>query len=417
MSIKLKIAHTARELDDVFKLRYEVYVIEKGRFSLDSSSSENKSRIVDRFDTIPGVANIIAYDNKKPVACMRVNKDSEIGLPSEVHFDFSEARQKYTAECKKNNITPVFVSGGMLAIKSDSRNRRNIIHAMFKTAGNVMHGFGTTHILASISEETLSLYGRIGFEVIGEASWCESIGDKLIPMIAPFDKAFKWSFGDLYKSSDSIWLQGSNKYFERIILSAGEVLFFQEEIAENAYVIEEGWIGISKIDNDGNEMVLSNLSKGELFGEMAIFDHKPRSATATALTNVEVNVIPRKHLLEMIKENPEKMGQLLSYFATRLRNMHDQAMIHVFAPQNARIQFELQKLWRSALPDQKEPKVRIAKVGTKQIARSAHVSIEEVTVILEKEKEKGSLDYTSHLIRFYNAPVIDNSTIIDNKLD
>ncbi len=405
MSIKLIIADTAKELDDVFRLRYDVYVVDKGRFSLNSSATENKLRIVDRFDTIPNSANIIAYDNHTPVACMRVNKDSEIGLPSEVHFDFSAARAKIALDCEKKQISPVIVSGGMLAIREDSRNRRNIIHAMFKTAASVMHYFGATHVMAAISEETLSLYGRIGFEVIGETNWCESIGDRLIPMIAPFDKVFKWSFGDVYKKGDSIWLDSSNAYFERLVLSTGEVLFFQGDSAENAYVIEEGLISISKIDKFGNEMVLSNLSKGELFGELALFDHNPRSATATALTNVEINVIPRKHLLEMIKENPEKMGILLSYFAKRLRAMGDHAMVHFFAPQTARIQFELKKLWDLANPDRKNPKqTRIAKVGPDQIARCAHVHLEEVISVLEHEKTEGILEYNKKMIRFLKKP-------------
>ena len=407
MSIKLIVARTAKELDDVFKLRYKVYVLDKGRFSLNTSSNENKSRIVDRFDTIPDAANIIAYDDNIPVACMRVNKDSDIGLPSEVHFDFSSARKKIAQDCKKKQITPVIVSGGMLAIKEGSRNRRNIIHAMFKTSASIMHGFGATHVMASISEETLSLYGRIGFEVIGEAGWCESIGDKLIPMIAPFYKAFKWSFGDIYgdSGSDSIWLDGINDYFERIVLSAGEVLFHQGDTADNAYVIEEGWVSVSRIDKDNNEMVLSNLSKGDLFGELALFDQNPRSATVTALTNVEVNVIPRKHLLEMIKENPEKMGKLLGNCSKRLRDMDDHAMMQMFAPQSARIQFELKKLWKSASPDKKISGARKVKIGPEQISRSAHVRIDDVISTLENEKNEGTLDYNKKMIRFFKMPV------------
>lgn len=408
MSIKLIIARTARELDDVFKLRYEVYVLDKGRFSLNASSSENKSRIVDRFDTIPYAANIIAYDNNIPVACMRVNKDSDIGLPSEVHFDFSSARKKIAQDCKKKQITPTIVSGGMLAVKKGSRNRRNIIHAMFKTSASIMHSFGATHVMASISEETLSLYGRIGFKVIGEADWCESIGDKLIPMIAPFHKVFKWSFGDVYSNNDSIWIDGVNDNFERIILSVGEVLFYQGDSADDAYVIEEGWISVSRTDKEDNEMILSNLSKGELFGELALFDHKPRSATVTALTNVEVNVISRKRLLEIIKENPEKMGKLLSYFSKRLRAMGEHAMTQVFAPQNVRIQAELQKLWESASPDRKLSDVRIAKVGPKQIARSAHVPIDEVISSLDHEKAEGNIEYTQKRIRFFKMPDLND---------
>jgi CRP-like cAMP-binding protein/predicted GNAT family N-acyltransferase len=407
MSIRLIIARTAKELDDVFKLRYEVYVLDKGRFSSDSTSNESQDRLVDQFDTIPDTANIIAYDNDIPVACMRVNKDSEIGLPSEMHFDFSAAREQITLECEQKNITPVIVCAGMLAIKKGSRNRRNIIHAMFKTSASIMHSFSATHVIASISEETLSLYGRIGFEVQGESRWCDSIADTLIPMLAPFEKAFKWSFGDIYSRNNSIWLDGIQHDFERRIFSTGEVLFYQGMDAENAYVIEEGWVSISRIDNEDNEMVISNLTKGELFGEMSLFDQQPRSATVTALTNVEVNMIPRKQLLAMIKENPQQMGQLLSSFSQRLRDMGDQTMMHIFAPQTARIQFELQKLWHSAAADKNISDARMAKIGPQQVALSAHVLQEDVLTILEQEKNAGKLEYNNKTIRFLTEPMID----------
>ena len=201
-----------------------------------------------------------------------------------------------------------------------------------------------------------------------------------------------------------------NERCERILLSEGEALFYQGDIADNAYVIDEGWISISKTDDRGNEMVLSNLSKGELFGELALFDQEPRSATATALTNVEVIVIPRDNLLEMIKKNPEQMGRLLSYFSKRLRDMDDHAMVQVFAPQSARIHFELKKLWLSAMPDRKRPDVRIAKVGPKQIARSAHVHLEDVVMCLGHEKKQGNLEYGQHRIRFLKSPTSINGS-------
>lgn len=408
MSIRLKVAHTAKELDDVFKLRYDVYVVNKGRFSLDSSSCENKGRIVDRFDTIPDATNIIAYNGNEPVACIRVNKDSEIGLPPEVYFDFSNSRQEISLLNNENPGSQLFVSSGMLAVKEEWRNRRNIIHALLKTAIATMHSYGGSHVMISISEETQSLYGRMGFEAIGQSRWCESVGDKLTPMIAPLHKVFKWAFGDFLLEENSIWFHKKIKSpFERILLSKGESLFYQGDKAKHAYVIEEGWISISKTDDTGNEMVLSNLSKGEIFGELAIFDHNPRSATATALSNTEVMVISHKYLLAMIKENPDCVGKLLSNFAKRLRDMDDQAMMQVFAPQAVRIQFELEKLWHSAVPDRKGSHVRLAKIGPKQIARSAHVPVDDVVVSLEFEQTEGNIEFGKQSIRFLKKPIVN----------
>ena len=89
MSVILKVARSAKELDDVFKLRYDIYVRENERFSSQEAEFDVSQRMVDRFDSIPGVANIIAYEDNVPIACLRVNTDSEIGLPPESYFDFS----------------------------------------------------------------------------------------------------------------------------------------------------------------------------------------------------------------------------------------------------------------------------------------------------------------------------------------
>lgn len=416
MAIRFKVARTAKELDDVFKLRYEIFVDEKRKFAPETKEIEETCRIVDRFDCIPDVANIIAYENDAAVACLRVNKDSEIGLPAEMHFKFSHSRAQLKQQSRFNNAQEiVMVSGGMLAIKKKWRNRRNVIYALFKIAFGIMHCWGATHVIASISKDSLSLYGRIGFSPVAEAEWKESVGDFLVPMLAPFDKVFQWAFGNVDAKIKPFW---SNNYcgrFERLLLSMGEVLFYQDDLAEHAYAIDDGWISISRTDQKGNEMVLSNLSKGALFGELAIFDNEPRSATATAITNVELVVIHRDNLLAMVKENPEQMGQILHHLSNRIREIDESVMVRAFAPQTARIYFALKKLWASTAPNKKNSKVKTVKVGVTQIARSAHVQEDEVLRILKKEKAKGNLEYGKSMVRFFKQPTTNKKLMKDKR--
>lgn len=405
MSIRLKVARTEQELDDVFRLRHDVYVVERGKFSVNASAKA--PRIVDRFDAMPNVANVVAYYDKTAIASMRINRDSSIGLPAEEYFDFSETRSNLEkGYCSGNAKKPVIVSGSMLAVHKEWRNRRDVIFALFKTAAGVMHDWGATHVIGSISQETISLYGRIGFSAIGEPRWNESVNDTLVPIVAPFEKVFNWSFGDISTKIDSFWLDNFCGQFERLLLSPGDVLFSQNAIADNAYAIDEGWISISRTDQDGNELVLANLSRGALFGELAILDQEPRSASATAITNVGLIILERKHLLEIIKQHPEKMGQLLLHFSKRVRDLDDLAMVQTFAPQTSRVIYALQQLWHSASLDRNDPNIRIAKVGPDQIAKSAQVREDEVLGVLETEKVKGTLDHGKKQIRFYKFPVL-----------
>ncbi len=417
MSVVIKVARTARELDDVFKLRYDVYVREKQRFSSNDIESRLSQRIVDQFDSIPGVANIIAYENNIPIACLRVNKDSEIGLPSDMYFDFSKIRSNVADSLVNKTehiiISPVFVSGGMLVIGKKWRNRRTVIYALFKIAFGIMHSLGATHVLATVSESSKSLYGRIGFEEMDKPEWNEAVKDMTIPMLAPFDKVFKWAFGDDKQSINPFWLDNFSGRFERLLLSTGEVLFKQKDPGGNAYAIDDGWISISQKDHTGNEMVLSNLSKGDLFGELAVFDSEPRSATATAITNVELIVIQREKLLAMVKKNPEQMGEILQHFSKRLRQMDAMTMVRTFSPQKARVKYALNRLWVASEPDSKQPDVRIAKVGPKQIAKSACVREDEVIEALEIEKAKGNLEYTKTIVRFLVLPTTNDIGLLE----
>ena len=405
MAIRIKLATSSKELDDVFNLRYKVYVEERGKF--DASSNHNP-RIVDHFDAIPGVVNVIAYSGSEAVAALRLNQDLDIGLPAEYYFDFSDIRKSLEKEYQESEggdrKPPCLVSGSMLAVHKDWRNRRNVIFSLFKTAAGVLHDWGATHVICSISEDTLSMYGRLGFKTIAESSWNPSVKDRMVPIMASFDQVFEWTFGKIRKSIDHFWLDNLCGQFERILLSPGEVLFEQNDFATHTYAIDEGWVAVSRKDPEGNEMVLANLSRGALFGELAVFDGERRSAKASALVNTELLAIERLQLFEILKKNPDHLEQLLRHFAKRVRDTDNLAMIQAFAPQTGRVEYALNELWRSAIPDPRRPHQRSIKVGPKQIARTARVREDEVRKVLEVKKSENILDYGENVIKFFHGP-------------
>ena len=415
MAIKLKVARTALELDDVFKLRYQVYVEERGKFG-DAPLSD--PRIVDHFDTLPDVVNIIAYAEDAAIATMRINQDSSIGLPAEHYFDFSGVRdalaQSYIPDnTGRSSQLPVIVSCSMLAIHKDWRNRRQVIFSLFKMAAGVMHSWGSTHMICSISEETLSLYGRLGFDTIAEPAWNESVGDSMVPVMAPFEKFFQWAFGGINLKISHFWLDNFCAQFERLLLSPGEMLFDQGDTAEHTYAVDEGLVAITRKDPEGNEVVLANLAKGALFGELAIFDGESRSAKATALVNTELISIERAHMFDIIKRNPENLVQLLQHLAKKVRETDILAMVQAFAPQTSRVDFTLSQLWDSAVPDPKNPDRRVVKIGPSQIARTARVREDEVRKVLEIKKAAGSIDYGENMTRFLKPPSSSSAPDID----
>ncbi len=285
MSIKLKVARTDKELDDVFRLRYDVYVREREKFSEKRATSDG--RIVDNFDALPGVANVVAYDGDTAIASFRVNRDSTVGLAPEKYFDFTQTRGLIEQSVEGSGTTPCIVSGSMLAIHRQWRHKRNVIFALFKKTTAVMRDLGATHVFGAASAETFSLYGRLGFDATAEEQWVESVGDKLIPMMAPFDKIFNWAFGRSAPTKKHFCIGADS---ETLLLSPGEVLFHQDDAAEYIYSIEKGGICLSQKCGDQEELVVSQLGQGTLFGELPRGDES-RATTATATMNTQVVAI------------------------------------------------------------------------------------------------------------------------------
>ncbi len=72
---------------------------------------------------------------------------------------------------------------------------------------------------------------------------------------------------------------------ETVTFKAGSVIFKEGEKADAVYFLESGTVEVSKNDR-GTKVILAKLGKDAVFGEMALIDKKPRSATVTAIENI-----------------------------------------------------------------------------------------------------------------------------------
>lgn len=102
-------------------------------------------------------------------------------------------------------------------------------------------------------------------------------------------------------------------------LSVGEVLFREGDPSDAMYVIKSGRIAITKSKGSG-EIILAEKKKGEMLGEMAFFDNKPRSAGAKALTECEVITLPFSSLYAQFKTFPEWLKAVVKTVNTHLRD-------------------------------------------------------------------------------------------------
>lgn len=95
---------------------------------------------------------------------------------------------------------------------------------------------------------------------------------------------------------------------------AGEIIFKEGDEAEQLFVIKSGKIRIQL----GNR-TLAELSANSIFGEMALIDAAPRSATAIAVTDVELVPIAEKQFLFLVSQTPFFALNVMRVLAGRLR--------------------------------------------------------------------------------------------------
>jgi CRP/FNR family cyclic AMP-dependent transcriptional regulator len=101
----------------------------------------------------------------------------------------------------------------------------------------------------------------------------------------------------------------------------GEVIFHVGDPGDALFVIVSGDVKISLPSDDGEEAILATLRAGDVFGELALLDGAPRSASATARSATETVVLPRDRFRELIATEAGVRDALLASIAGELRRL------------------------------------------------------------------------------------------------
>lgn len=100
---------------------------------------------------------------------------------------------------------------------------------------------------------------------------------------------------------------------------AGGEIFREGDNGDGVYLLRDGLVEISAAVTKNSRSILSHVTPGEVFGEMAVLETKPRSATATAIQPSSVYFIPREPLLALLDQSPAFALELLRDSSRRLR--------------------------------------------------------------------------------------------------
>jgi CRP/FNR family cyclic AMP-dependent transcriptional regulator len=120
-------------------------------------------------------------------------------------------------------------------------------------------------------------------------------------------------------------------------LSRGEHLFLEGQDGDRLYVVLDGKIKLTRAAVDGRENLVSVLGPGEMFGELSLFDPRPRTSSASAVTDATLAALAHDALRSWLLERPEASMHMLQALARRLRRANDVAADLVFTDVPGRV--------------------------------------------------------------------------------
>ena len=134
--------------------------------------------------------------------------------------------------------------------------------------------------------------------------------------------------------------------------AAGQEIFHEGDPGDGMYVVKEGSVEISGLLNQNTRRVFSQIGPGDVFGEMAVIEHRPRSASATAVGDTTVYFIPRGEMLSLIERSPGLALSLLQEISHRLREFNRQYLNEVVQAERLAV---IGRFARSIVHDLKNP--------------------------------------------------------------
>jgi CRP/FNR family transcriptional regulator len=127
----------------------------------------------------------------------------------------------------------------------------------------------------------------------------------------------------LFEALDEHGAKALRSNVTEIRMARGQTLFNEGETGDRLYVVLEGKIKLTRTASDGRENLLSVLGPSEMFGELSLFDPRPRTASAIAVTECRLAGLGHDDLRPWLTGHPEVAVHLLQALAVRLRKTNE----------------------------------------------------------------------------------------------
>ena len=168
------------------------------------------------------------------------------------------------------------------------------------------------------------------------------------------------------------------------------VIFFENEEGDFFFMILDGRIKVTILGDDGREVILSLLGAGDFFGEMALLDNEPRSATAIAVEDSELLSLHRTDFQSVLSDKTSIASSLMRILSGRLRKANHQISTLALLDVYGRVARVIVDMAREEGRRLKDGRIAFRRATHQEIANRIGTTRETVTRML-KDLERQAL--------------------------
>ncbi len=200
----------------------------------------------------------------------------------------------------------------------------------------------------------------------------------------------------------------SDEVFKRYgrIYQPGETVFHEGEVGETMFIIQEGDVRIHKRVRD-RETTLAVLKAGDFFGEMAIIDREPRSASATAAGEAKIIVLSKDIFESQIKTNPKIIMSILRKMSERLRQADRQIKTLLMRDNNSRVTGTLLLLMSKHGTPSEQGIVMDRKETLEELVSMTGLPLEKTEEVLDTLRRAGILSFQNNVMVIRSADSLE----------
>jgi CRP/FNR family transcriptional regulator, cyclic AMP receptor protein len=169
----------------------------------------------------------------------------------------------------------------------------------------------------------------------------------------------------------------------------GEVIFREGDAGDTCYVVKTGSVSVMREHQDGRVIALAELRPGQIFGELAMFDHETRSATVETLEPTTTVALLAADVQRILRAHPEIGVKMLAALASRLRRANERLLQQSFQTVAGRVASALlaQVIARQAEgAGEADVLIKATQAEIAQLAGTSRESASRFLATLERER-------------------------------